>query len=67
MGTTFNTSMAVLNIVTDEPNEVLDKLNGRLVSTADARYLIDKYGKDIIKFNFSFSIYGRMFKYKYEY
>lgn len=54
MGTTFNTSMAILNIVTDEPNEELDKLNGRLVSTADARYLIDKYGKDIIKFKHAY-------------
>lgn len=54
MGTTFNTSMAILNVVTNEPSEELDKLDGRLVSTADARYLIDKYGKDIIKFKHAY-------------
>ena len=46
MGTRWNTSMAILNVLTDKPTEELAKLDGELVSTADAHYLIDKYGKE---------------------
>ena len=56
MGTRWNTSMAILNVLTDKPTEELAKVDGELVSTADAHYLINKYGKDIIKFKHAFLI-----------
>lgn len=54
MGLTWNTSMAILNVLTDKPDDELRQVDGKLVSTADARYLIEKYGGDIIKFKHAF-------------
>lgn len=50
MGVTFETEMAYVNIDSNEDDINIKSLNGQLVGTARAKYLIDTYGRDKIKF-----------------